>query len=66
MTAEMQIIVCDTAAQVVTAKQYLAQRGYQAPNVTDEAVTTLIYDAETNDGGKADNLASKFVVIGRK
>lgn len=66
MTAEMSIYVCDTAAQVVTANQFLISSGYPASGITDEKVGIFNYDATTYDGGKSDGLSTKFVVIGRK
>ena len=66
MTNEMSIYVCDTTAQAATATQFLIKAGYPVSGITDEPVAVFIYDAETYDGGKSDDLAKKFVVIGRK
>ena len=66
MAAEMSVYICNSANQVATARQYLINRGYPEDGISSEAVAVFIYDAVTYDGGKADNLGTKIVVIGRK
>lgn len=66
MPAEMSVYICDAADQVATARQFMRSRGYSESGITDEQASVFIYDAKTYDGGKSDDLAGKFVVIGRK
>ena len=67
MAGEITVYACDTAVKAEEAKQFLLKRGYgEAGIVVNEQATVFIYDGTTYDGGAHDNLAGKFVVVGKK
>jgi len=64
MANEIQVLVCDDAAKAQQAKAFLQAQGFTT--VAVEQAATFVYDAATYDGGTNDNLANKWVVIGKK
>lgn len=66
MLQEIAVYICDSAARAAQARAFLLANGYVAANLTIQQTTNFSYDATTYDGGSAEILANKFVVIGRK
>ena len=66
MTEHMTIFACDDAVKAETARQFLIAGGYAEADITVETVKFFSYDGAKYDGGVADALASKIIVIGRK
>jgi rhodanese-related sulfurtransferase len=67
MTQELIVYVCATPQKAAQAEAALTLKGYSAAQITDEEVTTFIYDASKyGGGGKNESLAGQIIVIGRK
>jgi len=64
--ATLTVLACDTAAKAAEAQQFLIRSGFAQTSITSEQATVFSYDAATYDGGTAEILANKFIVIGRK
>ena len=64
--SNLTVLACDTAAKAAQAQQFLIDSGFAPASITSEQVAVFSYDAAKYDGGTAEILANKFIVIGRK
>ena len=60
------IYACDDAVKAATARDLLLEQGFTDDNISVEQTDTLVYNAQLFDGGTAESVYSKIVVIGKK
>ena len=60
------IYACDDAGKAATARNLLIEEGFPPASITVEQPDVLIYNAQLFDGGTAESLYGKYVVIGKK